>query len=291
MRTRVGRGGPPPKKRRRVGQERVEQGGSIEDVEMEDGTRPTHLVDEDPLLGKRPVILETAKESYLLSPSIQCEEEGEGEKRQMYDLALILEAEVVVEEEVVAAEPAEREGRVGRDETPVPILLAQSLKDGESRGVDVERGSVPLKMPVSSTTTTTTEPVHSPEPTDVSDLLGPDKPASGMVVEEEGDAVGTGPGVVVDGAGAGAGAGSGSGSGAGSVKASSLGGGGPPLSLQVLQRNFTREMFRFEDEGVYVLDPGAGAGAGAGVRGAGAGGGMGGTEWVIQVKSWRWAPG
>ena len=48
------------------------------------------------------------------------------------------------------------------------------------------------------------------------------------------------------------------------------------LPTQVLQRNMTEGMFRFTDEGVYVLDGSASDGME--------------TEWVIQVKNWKWAP-
>jgi len=50
----------------------------------------------------------------------------------------------------------------------------------------------------------------------------------------------------------------------------------PQLAVQVLQRNLTRDMFRFVNEGVYVKEDGGS-------------GGME-TEWVIQVKDWKWAP-
>jgi len=48
------------------------------------------------------------------------------------------------------------------------------------------------------------------------------------------------------------------------------------LPTQVLQRNMTEGMFRFTEEGVYVLDGSASDGME--------------TEWVIQVKNWKWAP-
>jgi len=50
----------------------------------------------------------------------------------------------------------------------------------------------------------------------------------------------------------------------------------PQFAVQVLQRNLTRDMFRFMDEGVYVKEDGGGGGTE--------------TEWVIQVEDWKWAP-
>jgi hypothetical protein len=54
----------------------------------------------------------------------------------------------------------------------------------------------------------------------------------------------------------------------------------PQFAVQVLQRNLTRDMFRFVNEGVYVKEDGGGGG----------GVGMETQEWVIQVKDWKWAP-
>lgn len=123
-----------------------------EDVEMRDGmTREM-----------RAVILETGKESYLLSPS-----EAEGEGGRVYDIALMLEgSEVVVEEDgpvevaVVPAavtatatamaihspEPMGGGGVMGKvvpPSVPVPVPSLQVLQRGLGRGMmRVERGGV-----------------------------------------------------------------------------------------------------------------------------------------------------
>jgi len=54
-------------------------------------------------------------------------------------------------------------------------------------------------------------------------------------------------------------------------------------AVQVLQRGLSVEMFRFADDGVYVLDGtavSASAGANDGME----------TEWAISVRNWKWAP-
>jgi hypothetical protein len=254
-------GARPHKKRRRLRQDKSKlEGGTLEDVEMDDGTRHKRLAEEESRQEKRPVILETVKESYLLSPSTPAPDEGE--RRYMYDIALILEAEVVVEEELpVDVVGAEREGEL-RDKTPVPVppsaTLEQSSKSRSAAGPDVDseapqKPPVQIKTPPRHPVRATTSPVHSPEPAET----GPDTgPVTGTITST----------IVTDPVVA-----------AGSLKSSSAG--GPNLTLQVLQRNLTREMFRFEEDGVYVLDPGGSGGMGME------------TEWVIQVKSWKWAPG
>lgn len=244
---------PPPKKRRRIDhQEKLDL-----DVEMEDGTRPSRKNGgEEPWLGKRPVILETAKESYLLSPStLTSPSEEEGEMKQMYDIALILEAE---EEEMVVPvdlPDAERKGGgdgEGRDKIPVSTTASASAsvpplavleKNPESKTEQVQT-KLPQRQqiePPLRLRSTVPSPVHSPEPSENEndnddDVAGADDPVP--VVK--------------------------------TFAAPSQ------FALQVLQRNLTKEMFRFEDDGIYVLDP-----AGSGME----------TEWVIQVKSWKWTPG
>jgi len=54
-------------------------------------------------------------------------------------------------------------------------------------------------------------------------------------------------------------------------------------AVQVLQRGLSVEMFRFAEDGVYVLDGtavSASAGANDGME----------TEWAISVRNWKWAP-
>ena len=210
---------------------------------MEDHDVARPVVEVEARFGIRPLILETAKESYLLSPSISGSE-------KMYDISLILEAEVVVEEEV----PVDS----GRDGTPVPVPFPHPalIPDSESASgeSDDERTTKPVRR-----LTATTSPVHSPEPSS-SDIVHTDADAADGTTIVDAESAIVGSSSVVG------------------------GGGGPHFGLQVLQRNLTWGMFRFEDEGVYVLDPQAG-GAGTGAGGLGME-----TEWVIQVKSWKWAP-
>jgi len=223
---------------------------------MEDGTRLSRRNEgeEEPWLGKRPVILETAKESYLLSPStLASPSEDEGETKQMYDIALILEAE---EEEVVPVDlaDAEREGGVegeGRDKILVstsanapPLAVLEKTSESKTEQVQTAAPKPPQRQqiePPPRLRSTVPSPVHSPEPSDNDN-------------DNENDvAVAGDPDPVVK-----------------TFAAPSQ------FALQVLQRNLTKEMFRFEDDGIYVLDP-----VGAGME----------TEWVIQVKSWKWTPG
>ena len=201
---------PPSRKRRRT----QDSEDSIE-MEIEDDNNIASTSSVSPQQGDilRPIILDTVKESYLLSPS-------SGDVRQTYDIALILEAEVVVEEEPPLVE-SERNLDGGDDTLPPakPIDGGPSTTEGttiitqsktpESR-LDKEE-----EMPPSS----------SPPPTDT------------LTLEDELSAK-------------------------------------PQFAVQVLQRNLTKDMFRFMDEGVYVKEDGMETD----------------SEWVIQVKDWKWAP-
>ena len=203
---------PPPRKRRRTQEN--------EDVEMDNGDNSlaSTSLHGDSL---RPVILETVKESYLLSPSIPSSVDA----RQTYDIALILEAEVVVEEEPLLVESERNTALDGNTDTTKPVHAIDGL----------------------STTAEKTEPIVSPHivtqsKTSLDSVRKPVEPPSSpptdsLTLEDE------------------------------SAK--------PQFAVQVLQQNLTRDMFRFVDEGVYVKEDGAG-----GVE----------TEWVIQVKDWKWAP-
>jgi hypothetical protein len=167
----------------------------------------------------RPVILDTVKESYLLSPSIPSSTSSV-DARQTYDIALILEAEVVVEEE-----PLIESERNGNDDATKPV---QAI-DGPST-TEKPEPTVPPQIVAPSKTSDfvrnkPAEPFSSP-------------PADSLALEDE------------------------------IAK--------PQFAVQVLQRNLTRDMFRFMDEGVYVKED--------------SGGGSMETEWVIQVKDWKWAP-
>jgi hypothetical protein len=203
---------PPPRKRRRT-QEK-------EDVEMDNGDNSlaSASLHGDSL---RPVILETVKESYLLSPSIPSSSSSV-DARQTYDIALILEAEVVVEEEPLPVESERNTALDGNNDTTKPVRTIDDLS------TTAEKTEPPQIVTQSKTSLDsvrkTAEPPSSP-------------PTDSLTLEDD------------------------------SAK--------PQFAVQVLQRNLTRDMFRFVDEGVYVKEDGAG--------------GME-TEWVIQVKDWKWAP-
>ena len=217
---------PPPKKRRRTRE--------TEDVEMENADNKVTPTTSIPQNGDtiRPVILETVKESYLLSPSILSSVDA----RQTYDIALILEAEVVVEEEPILVE-SEPRNPILDDTASSPTKSLDAMNDPSTSTTDkIEPTTAPPSQIVSqSSSKTVRKPVEemliilpsSSPPTDTLTLL-----------EDE------------------------------TAK--------PQFAVQVLQRNLTRDMFRFVNEGVYVKEDGVGGGTE--------------TEWVIQVKDWKWAP-
>lgn len=301
------------------------------------------VLDNDPLL--RPVILETSKETYLLSPNIISSVESSptlaAPAERVYDIALILETEVVVEDEPVAeaevevvtqpkatagvdpiepaapvpaaddkekvatevvADPATKKDSddQGPKEAAVapppvaeknpaaaaaePVTTAPSVEgaaaeanpaEPSSTGATkdttvqpdtppkpkmtmVEPGSSPLPPSRAS-------PVHSPEP---EHMHGHDHdheapPSSPLPTDNDNsmldDKDNNNKQDNAD-------------------KASLLEDGDipkPQLSVQVLQRNLARSMFRFENDSVYVKDP-----SGDGME----------AEWAIQVKNWKWAP-
>ena len=221
---------PPPRKRRRTLE--------TEDVEMEstdnNSVTPTSSVPEhgDSL---RPVILETVKESYLLSPSILSSSPSV-DGLQTYDIALILEAEVVVEEEPPLVESERNAVLDGDNDTPSPTKPFHAMNDLST--IEKIEPLVPPQIVVAQSSKTSSGSVrHKP----VEEILLPSSspPTDTLTLEDE------------------------------TAK--------PQFAVQVLQRNLTRDMFRFENEGVYVKEDG------------GVGGGME-TEWVIQVKDWKWAP-
>ena len=256
---------PPPKKRRRL--------QDPEDVDMADAEPPSPVSpvtqDKDSL---RPVILETAKESYLLSPS----DESPG----AYDIALVLEAEVVVEEEPAPEADASEEKEQNEDAAPVPAASeAAPVELEKAPDVESEANKDPIPSAINSPETVNKEPlpeddavlpptasppnplpppptsgttpVHSPEPLPGDDSMGP--PSSPPPTDHSFAREKT-PTLLTDGD---------------IVKTQ--------FDVQVLQRNLSVKMFRFTEEGVYVLD---GSASGDGME----------DEWVIQVKNWKWAP-
>jgi hypothetical protein len=83
----------------------------------------------------RPVILETAKETYLLSPSVLT---VQGKVVRVYDIALVLETEVVVEDQEDQVPPVEKVDA----ETKVVDEEAPSSKTKDAL-VPVKDGSTP----------------------------------------------------------------------------------------------------------------------------------------------------
>ena len=217
---------PPPRKRRRTQEN--------EDVEMEstdnNNVTPSASVPQhgDTL---RPVILETVKESYLLSPSI-LSSSSSVDAQQTYDIALILEAEVIVEEEPPLVESESRNAIL--DDTPSPTKPFHTMNDLSTTAEKTEPTTVPpSQIVVAQSSKTVRKPVD-----EILILPSSSPPTDTLTLEDE------------------------------TAK--------PQFAVQVLQRNLTRDMFRFVNEGVYVKEDGGG-------------GGME-TEWVIQVKDWKWAP-
>lgn len=213
---------PPPRKRRRT--------QDIEDIEMENADNnnvaPTSSV---PPQGDilRPVILETVKESYLLSPSSV-------EAKQTYDIALILEAEVVVEEEPPLVEPEHNAVSGGDTDITEPVKSVDAI-NGSSSSTTEEKTDEP-------TPSQTVVPSKPSEPLDkpaIEEMPLSSPPPTDTLTTSEDEAAKS------------------------------------QFAVQVLQRNLTKDMFRFVDEGVYVKEDGD-----SGME----------TEWVIQVKDWKWAP-
>ena len=222
---------PPPRKRRRTQE--------TEDVEMEsidnNNVTPTSSVSQngDTL---RPVILETVKESYLLSPSILSSSPSV-DARQTYDIALILEAEVVVEEEPPLVESERNALLDGDNDTPSPTKPFHVMND-LSTTEKTEPTVSPPQTAVAQSSKTSGSIVRKPVD-EILTLPSSSPPTDTLTLEDE------------------------------TAK--------PQFAVQVLQRNLTRDMFRFVNEGVYVKEDGDGGGGTE-------------TEWVIQVKDWKWAP-
>lgn len=264
----------------------------------------------------RPVILETSKESYLLSPSSPVV--GAVQSRS-YEIALILETEVVVEEEQASVEEA-----VDKDQPDAPVAanVAEQSTAPQEHNADVPMAeSTPVQEAVKP-------PETAPAVSDSADVQKPDAPGSPPETTKESDAVPEAasviekqltppivpppaipvidPGIMTppprsispvhspdnnDGPT--------SSPYAYKSRPSGLHGLGPDddeavddgvskasltpvFSVQVLQQNMTEDMFRFTPEGVYVKDGSGGKDDGSATMD---------TEWVIQVKDWKWVSG
>ena len=236
-----------------------------------------------PLAPVRPVILETAKETYLLSPSVLT---VQGRVVRVYDIALVLETEVVVEDQEDQVPPVEKvdpETKVVVDEEASSPKMketstASNIADGASEPKP-KSGSSSSPIPLPSTpaiddaaaveTLAQAPPSSSPPSEDQnpdadSSLVTPNKPTltssnntttTTMLIDDEM--------MLIE---------------ENNIK--------PQFAaVQVLQRGLSVEMFRFAEDGVYVLDgtvvsASAGAGANDGME----------TEWAISVRNWKWAP-
>lgn len=234
-------------------------------------------LESDPL---RPVILETTKESYLLSPNIVSSSPGSGTTgvaERVYDIALILETEVVVEDEQPMVE-AEAEPVLQAQETankPADPIIDESKQvetaplpktddvPPEPQPSETEK-DIMMDEPTPITKTPIAEPgssplppsraspVHSPEPRRRHEGDDGEVPLSSSPPPEQDHTDKASMSVLLE----------------DEIPK-------PPLSIQVLQRNLTRSMFRFEKDSVFVRDP-----SGDGME----------AEWAIQIKNWKWAP-
>ena len=238
----------------------------------------------------RPVILETAKEAYLLSPSVLT---VQGRVVRVYDIALVLETEVVVEDQEDQAPPVEKvdvETKVVDEEAlslKTKDALIATTKDGSAPSVsNIADGASEPKPKSGSSSSLVPLPsppaiddagvVESPAPAPLSSsppsedqnpdadssLVNPNKPTlsspnntttTTMLIDDEM--------MLIE---------------ENNVK--------PQFAaVQVLQRGLSVEMFRFAEDGVYVLDGtavSASASANDGME----------TEWAISVRNWKWAP-
>lgn len=354
---------PSARKRRRI------QPNESNDVEMADAdSLNSSGVTDDSAEPPRPIILETAKERYLLSPSVLPKPatptspvSSQSVKQLiMYDIGLVLEAEVVVEEEAVpndttasgagsvvtgseqpesAIEKEENETRADQDTQAKAIDVSEDVVMTDSADVadivgsltvpegqpsdntDAEKPSDSSKAPTGDSTepqapvrptsppkegdentepqlradnggadpiqtpseplptspVTPSEPISQPDSTTPALHLIP-KPfaptplptvppphlsshsrhrhtfstATVVLIDEE-------TGLEIEPA-------------------------KPQFAVQMLQTNLTKGMFRFAEDGVYVRDDVVM------MNGAEGGEEEVPSEWVIQVKNWKWAP-
>ena len=245
---------------------------------------------------QRSLILETVKESYLLSPSVDSPELGEGRK---YDICLILEKEVVVEVDpvlvadgehplvvvddvvmgdVVAHQAEVVPGLAGQTETTTPEGQPTEAVSSLGSGMDPKTEDVnskteapsntvePLKdsqlRAIGATSHSTESPPHPPATTDLSHV-----PSTSSASEDhpilpppttDRPAVGPDSSIVP------------------SKENEKVPPPPPHQPVQVLQRNLTESMFRFTWEGVKIVERSNDDGVE--------------TEWAIQVCNWKWAP-
>ena len=285
----------PPRKRRRLHLDETE------DVEMIDANVDVPLPAELPSVklptnGKgplrmRPVILETAKESYQLSPNVLPASSNDGSgtgQRVVYEVAIIMEAEEVVEEDqAVEVETVARaedkslsdgdanQGRPGGDtgqdgsteKTCDSSRLTQNDIASNQASVHPPSSS-PLPPPSPSPTPAAVTPTPAPASLDDDEELaqsraltpsGPDALSGTAVTADGNDTMVVGEDEIENPS-----------ANLGVVGISEGDGTFKPhfRSPQVLLQNLEEGMFKFEEDGVHVFD---------GVE-----------TWSIQVKCWRW---
>jgi hypothetical protein len=271
---------PPPRKRRR-----------IEDADMD--SSPDNNSNNGVEL-QRSLILETVKESYLLSPSVDSPESGEGRK---YDICLILESEVVVEVDPVVVDGGHPVVVVDDVVMGDVVPQAQRLAEGAAQMELTTSEGQPTEAVSSSghrmdsktedanskteTSSNTVEPpkdsqlpaigatsphskessLHPPATTDPSlPKVSTDVPRSASSAPEDHPPTTNRPAAPDS-----------------SLVPSKENEKVPAHQpVQVLQRNLTESMFRFTWEGVKIVERSSES---DGVE----------TEWAIQVCNWKWA--
>lgn len=260
----------PPRKRRRLHLD------ESEDVEMIDSNVDAPLSAELPSVrlpttskgpsGMRPVILETAKESYQLSPNVLPASSNDGSgtgQRVVYEVAIIMDAEEVVEEE-----QAVEVETVARDEEKSVRGDASADQGRGQEGSMEESAHPPSSSPLPPPSPSPTPAAVTPIPALLADEQltqsraltpsGPDALASTAAPANGNEMVVVGKEEIENPSALGVGISEGD---DGNFK--------PHFrSPQVLLENLEEGMFKFEEDGVHVFD---------GVE-----------TWGIQVKCWRW---
>ncbi|KAF9466193.1 hypothetical protein BDZ94DRAFT_1252322 [Collybia nuda] len=283
----------PPRKRRRT------EDGEGMDIDGDDATITM------PLSEPRSVILETLKESYLLSPSAL----NTGDGVRAYDIALVLEGELEEEAVIIAPGPAEDvipptaappemqdlpptiEEPKGA-ETPVADSPAVPNPDVKAPNGDVVDQPKSLAAPKEAEIRNSPPPVSIPSPSDTKPQVPTSPtPQPAEATPLDGDITPTpgspGPGIAKVSPTPEPSTPQPSSATAvippppeirststrrlSMVSVLDFDDRSKPLLLQELQRHLGEEMFRFTDEGVKVTD---------GPN----------EEWTVQVKRWKWGP-
>jgi hypothetical protein len=204
----------------------------------------------------RPVILETVKESYMLSLTHGSEFSSEGRK---YDISLILEGEVEEDrEDAVVLVVADKNAKKAIETPPPSPPSDEEPGEIKSEGGDENQDKsdsttkVTSKLPSSNTPRTDSQPTNTDSsaakiaptvpPTSNEDVPMADASVQKMVAEKPGPT-------------------------AKPVRKFKH-----PVA-QVLQRRVGEDMFKFMDEGISIADGEDGMT----------------NEWLVQVKSWKWA--